>query len=88
MKNLLKLIPAVIIGLTLVLFIAYTTNRLVKDPFWNIPTRSEVQQMLAERNYDIGEEEGVIGPKTNRAWQLYEFDKRASRSMNSEGIPK
>lgn len=92
MKNLLNILTALLIGLVLVAAIGYYgTNKLIKsieDSYWDIPTRTEIQQMLDSSGYDVGEIDGVIGPKTNRAWELYEFDKRAARSMNEEGIPK
>lgn len=95
MKNLLnRLIGFLIgfaIGLALVAAIGYGVKRLradLEDSFWDIPTRIEIQQMLDSSGYDVGEIDGVIGPKTNRAWELYEFDKRAARSMNDEGVPK
>ena len=48
------------------------------------PERKELQRLLASRGYDIGEVDGIIGPKTRAAVRVYQREKQ----RRVDGFPR
>ena len=48
------------------------------------PDRKELQRLLAARGYDIGEVDGILGPRTRAAVRAYQKEKR----RRADGFPR
>ena len=48
------------------------------------PERKELQRLLAARGYDIGEIDGIVGPRTRAAIRDYQ----ATKGRRVDGFPR
>lgn len=50
----------------------------------HLMTQYDLQQRLKELGYDVGIADGVVGPRTLRAWRKYEEDSYFDRILENK----
>ena len=76
----MRTILAVIIGIAFCLAVGFTIDRAHTPP--QVPSPTQIQTMLWERGYDVGEIDGVVGPQTLKAWDRCICDQSAGIDLN------
>ena len=82
MRTIRTLIVAIAFCLIVVGAFCLVIGSATNSPPPQVPSPTQIQTMLYERGYDVGEIDGVVGPQTLKAWDRCICDQSAGVYLN------